>query len=327
MVSVIVPAYNAASYLRECLDSALAQTYHDMEVIVVDDGSTDSTPEIIGEYAARDPRIVAVRQSNQGISSTRNRGISIAGGEWIVFLDSDDVMSPDCISTMVGIAEKTDCSMVHAGWIRVTDHAVIKKETWCKDPACTVRVMEATEFIEEVLYQNSRLVPAPWAKLYRRELFDELRFTPGITYEDLDIFYKVAFEAGKVAVTDATVYLYRDNPSSITNTFGPSRFDVLAVTERLEAYMSDHCPALLPAARDRRLSANFNMYCLLAIHDRDGRYASVAKSCMDVIRSHRRDSLMDRRVRIKNKLAILLSMAGEGALRRVSPLVYGRKTK
>ena len=326
MVSVIIPAYNAADYLRECIDSALAQTCRDIEVIVVDDGSTDSTPEIIAGYAARDPRIRPLRQSNQGLSSARNAAIAVAKGEWISFLDSDDAMSPDCIATMLRAAEQTGCRMVHAAWVRGSDPSVLHGDGQ-RAAVAVVRVMDAVGFIEDVLYQTSGLVPVAWAKLYRRELFDDIRFRHGITYEDLDMFYELAFAAGRIAVTDTPVYYYRDNPASITNTFTPSRFDVLDVTRRLEAYMSAHCPALLPAARDRRLSANFNIYGLLATYDKESRYASVAKECMDVVRSHRRGSLLNPRVRLKNKLAILLSMLGEGVLRRVSPLVYGRKSK
>ena len=324
MVSVIVPAYNAASYLRECLDSALAQTCHDIEVIVVDDGSTDSTPEIIAEYELRDPRVRHICQSNKGPSEARNAAIMTAEGDWITFLDSDDLLAPDCVEVLVTVADSTGCGLVYAGWSRLTDPSGFSE---IKSRKGHVRIMPAEEVVSDVLYQTSFLVPAPWAKLYRRELFDAVHFRQGITYEDLDMFYELAFAAGRVAVTDTPVYYYRDNPTSITNTFTPSRFDVLAVTERLETYMSDHCPALLPAARDRRLSANFNMYCLLATYDKEDRYASVAKGCMDVIKSHRRGSLTDRHVRLKNKLAVLLSMLGVGVLRRVSPLVYGRKTK
>ena len=96
-------------------------------------------------------------------------------------------------------------------------------------------------------------------------------FDEGCIYEDLDLFYKVEGRDGKIAVIDAPVYFYRDTPGSLTNRFSPARLDVLKVTSRLEDFMAGNCPGLLPAARDRRLSANFNMYCLLAIHDLEWR--------------------------------------------------------
>lgn len=324
MVSIILPAYNAELYLREALESALVQTCRDIEVIVVDDGSTDSTPEIIREFVDRDPRVRTIRQANGGLSAARNAALDIASGEWLVFLDSDDLLYPDSVAILLEAAERTGCSIVHGAWTRglTPDVATINSG---EEPLVTTLTWH--ELVERILYQTSDLIPTAWGKIYRRDVFGDKRFREGITYEDLDIFYRLGTADGRIAVTSAPVYFYRDNPSSITNTFTPSRLDVLAVTARLEEYIAANHPSLLPAARDRRLSANFNMLCLLAIHDRGGEYGDVASRCLGVIKSYRRASLFNPRVRIKNKIGILMSYLGRGCLKSVAPLVYGRKTR
>lgn len=323
MVSIIIPAYNAERYLREALESALAQTYRDIEVIVVDDGSTDSTPEIIREFAVRDRRIKAIRQANGGVSAARNAAIAQSAGEWISFLDSDDCLYLWSIGFMMDVARESGCQLVYGAW---TSGATFKSyPTPAGRPKFSIH--EREEVFEKVLYQTADILPVPWGKLYHRSLFDSMKFEEGVIYEDLDLFYKLTPSRNRIAVTSAPVYFYRDNPSSITNTFTPSRLDVLAVTERLEEYIAVNHPSLLPAARDRRLSANFNMLCLLAIHDREGRYADVADRCFALIKSYRRASLFNPRVRLKNKIGILLSYLGRGGLRIVSPLVYGRRAR
>lgn len=314
MVSIIIPAYNAEKYLRECLDSAVGQTHRDIEIIVVDDGSTDSTAEIVGEYVAVDSRVKLIRQANAGLSASRNVAIDHAQGEWIMFLDSDDVLYPNSVETLCRFNNNR---LIYGGLLSGYQ---------CEENNCSesrAEVLDSAELIEKVLYQTSGILPTACGKLYHRDLFDDIRFDESLIYEDLDIFYKLADKAGRIAVTNAPIYFYRKNPDGLTGTFRPSRLDVLDVTRRIEEYISARHPALLPAARDRRLSANFNMYCLLSIHDRNHRYAAVARDCWHIIRTYRRESLFNPRVRFKNKIGILVSYFGQTALRLLSPLVYG----
>ena len=118
MVSIIIPAFNAEKYLRECLDSAVGQTCRDIEIIVVDDGSTDSTGRIIAEYATCDNRVRPLVQPQSEVSAARNAALRIAGGEWVSFLDSDDVLYPDSIKMLLGAAQVSGCDLVYGGWRR-----------------------------------------------------------------------------------------------------------------------------------------------------------------------------------------------------------------
>ncbi len=319
MVSIIIPAYNVEKYLRECLDSALGQTFSDIEVIVIDDGSTDSTPEIIREYAARDPRLKALTRPNGGPSRARNAGLDVSRGEWIVFLDSDDVLAPTAVEKFVCTAKKTDVLYVEGQWSEGTDSTEIRH---VGDPGGDPVVYDSETYIEKMLYQDG-VTSSPCCKLFARFLFESLLFRPDVIYEDLDICYGLAEKAVNVAVIPDRLYFYRMNPVSLTHTFSPRRFDVLDVTRRIEKYIAANYPGLLPAARDRRLSAAFNMFGLIAAYDRTGVYAAVAEECWGLITRYRRESLFNPRVRLKNKVGIAVSYIGRGLLSALSKIVYG----
>lgn len=315
MVSIVIPAYNAARYLAESLDSVMAQDISCWEAIVVDDGSTDSTLAIARSYADRNSRIRVFSKENGGLSDARNFGTARAGGEWITFLDSDDCLCRGALRTLLNCAGNAD---IVAG-------SLISGSVFSAAPApadFSSRTIPPAEALRLGLYQSSFQLSA-CAKLYRRGLLDRTRFTKGIWYEDLDFLPRVLLEATEVAVTDAPVYFYRDNPSSFIHTFSPGRLDVLTVTERIEKLVAARCPALIPAARDRRLSANFNIHALLGA-DATGRaaYAGVRDGCWELICSYRAASLRDPEVRLKNKLGILLSYLGPRVFTLISRLIY-----
>lgn len=140
-------------------------------------------------------------------------------------------------------------------------------------------------------------------------------------YEDLVFFCRVFMQAKRVAEIDDVVYIYRNNPSSFIHNFTPDRLDALRATEMIEG-MCESDPGLLPAARDRRLSANFNIFGLLCVHDKRGRYAKEKEQCWQLIKSYRLASLRNPEVRLKNKLGILVSYIGKGALSILSKIVY-----
>lgn len=334
MVSIVIPAYNTEKYIRECLDSALGQTYSDIELVIVDDGSTDSTPSIIRTYAARDSRVKIFFQQNRGPSAARNLALRMAEGEWIMCLDSDDALAPDAVERLLSAAMSVDADYVEASWVEGSEC-----RPWAPVDAAPgkVQVYGVEAYIENVLYQKKGC-PSVWAKLFSRKLAEAMTFREGKVYEDLDLFYLLAEKAKRIALIPERVYFYRQNPSSITHVFSPRRFDVLDATRRIEEYMAEHHPQLLPAARDRRLSANFNMFGLIAAHtsatdSSDGAiastelYSATADSCWQLIKSYRLASLLNPRVRLKNKLGILASYLGRPVVRMLSKKVYGRKLR
>lgn len=312
MISVIIPAYNAQGYLRECLESVLAQSFTDWECVVVNDGSTDSTPDIVRQYAASDSRFRLVSKPNGGQAEARNCGIEHSHGEWMTFLDADDCLYPGALAFMHNCAALTGADVVAAGISRTLDALIVT------DTSVSPKVMSGLQAAEETLYQSLGFDGSACAKLIRRSLTDRCRFTPGIWYEDLEYMSRLYPLTPRVAVCRENVYFYRDNGTSFINTFSLRRLDVLRVTRLIVERVVLSAPSLLPAALDRQLSAAFNIYGLLARYS-PGRDEEM-QYCWDIIRSSRRASLFNRRVRLKNKAGILLSYLGPSVLRRVMRL-------
>lgn len=312
LISVIVPVFNTESYLSACLDSILTQSYRNLEVIVVDDGSSDFSLKLAQSYAEKDDRIKVYSHENEGPSMARNRGLEVSTGDYITFVDSDDLLLPDALQILLEVLTHNNADISEGVSIREKVHSPVKIKKNLK-----TEIFTPQEAIADVLYQN-KLLPSAWGKLYKSSLFQELRFEKGILYEDLNIFYRVIEKCNKIVWIDYPVYFYRITEGSIINTWKPQRLDVLKVTENLERYIVENYPDLLPAAKDRRLSANFNMFALCALNGEKEK----ANDCWKHIKSNRSSSLFNPKVRFKNKAGILLSYLGKNLFKSVSRTIY-----
>lgn len=314
LISVIVPVYGVEKYLRQCVESVLAQTFTRWELILVDDGSPDGSPEICDHFASIDTRITVIHQPNRGVSAARNVGIEVAQGDYITFLDGDDSFDDSYLQRMYSAVVDTGCSVACCDFFEYNDgEEIVKKREK------SVRVYRAEEFVRDILYQ--RLCNnSVWAKLYSRDVIGELRFNKDIRYEDLDLFYRFLLRTEKIAYLPMSLYNYRQSESSYMHRFTLQRADVLDVTDRMAAWIGANKPELLPAALDRRMSAHFNIYGLMAANG--VRNKELEDRCWHMIRAQRRASLFDPRVRLKNKLGALLSFLGPRALRTVSSVIY-----
>lgn len=308
LVSVIVPVYNAARWLPELFGSLRSQTYGNMEVILVDDGSTDTSAADCLQLSEGDPRFCIVRKPNGGLSSARNFGLEHAGGEWIFFIDADDMVQPQALERLVATARTTHADIV-VGSFENTSRMSSPPAT--RSP----RILAPHEAVAVSLYQTPPMNHA-WGTLYSRGIFfpDGPRFTEGLWYEDLDLFYRLFERASRVAYLPEKLYFYRKNPSSFINTVSPARFDALRVTDKIERYYSG--TALAPAARDRRFSAHFNMLLLLLRNGSD--YPDVFRKAWDMVKCGRREALRNPRVRLKNKTGALLSYGGIPLIKLIS---------
>lgn len=324
MLTVIMPVYNGEDFLKQAVESVERQSHKDWELILVDDGSTDSSGQICDELAAGSDRIIALHKENEGLSSSRNAGLEIARGEMVAFIDCDDLLPPDALEKLSSAIELTGaqiaCGRIHDffGGPRMP------KNKSSRAP----REIEARKAVEDILYQRE-LNNSVCGKIFKRNLWQGLKFSEGLYYEDLDIFYKVFLKAEKVAAIDDIVYLYRQHDKSYVHTFNLQRSDMLKVTERLESHMAGHEPALLAAARSRRLSAAFNMLMLLEANRRliGPEEKAAAKAIADKsyreIKRLRREALSNRNVRKKNKLGALISyIGGRRLLRLLAPIFY-----
>ena len=212
LISVVVPVYKVEAYLDQCVKSILCQSYENLEILLVDDGSPDRCGEICDQYARQDPRVTVVHKENGGLSSARNAGIEKARGEYIAFVDSDDWIEPDAYRDMLSLAEKTGASMVCAGRYDFSESTGIRETGLCPRQQ---EVLTAEEMLKRLFVWN-QCDSAAWDKLYRRELFEGIRYPEGKHYEDIPTTYLVIEKAGQVAMLPEPIYNYRHREGSIT---------------------------------------------------------------------------------------------------------------
>lgn len=204
--SLIIPVYNVAPYLRACLDSVRAQTFGDFECICIDDGSTDGSGAILDEYAVKDDRIKAVRQSNGGVGAARNAGLDVAKGEWICFLDADDVLNNRAFETYDReIREELSVELVAVGLVRFSDGMV---PTWSVGTALWQR-FDCRETVPAAVYFLNQ-----WACAFRADILRGLQFGNLKIGEDRVFFSQIVERVGTVAVTDWSGYGYRQHAGS-----------------------------------------------------------------------------------------------------------------
>ncbi len=303
LISLIVPVYNVAPYLDECVGSILAQDYPRFEVILVDDGSTDGSGEMCDRIAAGNSMVRVVHRCNGGSSAARNAGVDIAAGEYIAFADSDDVLYPSYLSRLYSMISMSGADVAMAGFFESDRWRQGTLEALDEVPV----ILTCEEALARTLYQDG-LNTSPCVKLFRRSLFEQERFPVGTLYEDLDFVVRALCHVDSVAVARDCLYWYRKRPGSNIGSFSMRRLDVLNVTAGLLDLIASRFPALVPAARDRRLSAAFNMFMLLSANGMA--LSTEAADCWRIIRELRVESLFNPAVRIKNKIGIMLSFSG-----------------
>lgn len=231
LISIIVPIYNIENYIEECVQSIINQSYKDLEIILVDDGSSDNSPLICDELAKKDNRIRVIHKKNGGLSSARNAGIEIAKGEYFGFVDGDDIINKDMYDYLLNIAIKEEADIVQCEYKRFTEKSEIIDENYHNEITIFSNI-DAMKNLHKPGINISSIVI--WSKIYKRELFEGIIFPKGKIHEDENIAYKLFYKANKLIYTKRELYYYRNTPNSIiTSKYNKNRLDVLdALDER-----------------------------------------------------------------------------------------------
>lgn len=310
LISVIVPVYNVEEYLDKCIKSILVQTYKNMEVILVDDGSTDKSGELCDRLALKDNRIKVYHKGNGGLSDARNFGIDRSHGKYLTFIDSDDIIAEDMVEELYGLLKENNGDISICDPVHIFSSNDYKFESGTK-----VQVFDNEEAIIEMLYQTSFLVSA-WGKLYKKELFDNINFPKGILFEDIAIMYKLFFISKKIIYSNSKKYGYMHRENSITTKdFSIKDLDILKICDELIEFGRSH-PVYQEAIRIYSINANLRIYL-----NAPQTYSNEIKKAETYIYNNKNEVLKDKRIRNKLKIALILFSVNKQLLRKVYPKI------
>lgn len=244
-VSVIIPIYNVEKYLRTCVDSVIGQTYRDLQIILVDDGSTDSCGGICDEYTGKDTRIQVVHKENGGLSDARNAGLPLAEGDFVLYLDSDDYLAPAAIETLVKMQTQSDADIVLGNFLYTFPDHEYPAEAWHQ----TDMVLDNKQAMEALI--DGRIETFAWGKLLRREIACKHPFPKGKVFEDHFWTHFVFADAQTVALLAQPLVHYRQRDNSISFTFDLKRLDILDGWMNRKEFLEHRYPDLLTICYQR----------------------------------------------------------------------------
>ena len=300
-LSVIVPIYGVETYLKKCLDSIICQTYNNLEIILVDDGSPDRCPEICDEYAKKDSRITVIHKQNGGLSDARNVGLSIATGEYVTFVDSDDWLENNMYECLMVAAEQNSVKMA-VGGVKVFDE---NSGTYRKDygsQAITERIVKKENYIREVFLG----IWSAWDKIYHRSLFENIKFPIGEFNEDEAIMLDLIDKCEEVYITTNPLYVHfvRATDSLTAARFTARKIDWFRHCQRNLDIVKKFYPLVMDAAEFRYLTSL--MWCLNNMTSNPDEFSSEIYELSHIMRKNIFRALRNRYLSKKEKIRSVL---------------------
>ena len=298
LVSVIVPIYNVENYLRRCIDSILSQTYKQLEIILVDDGSTDRSPEICDEYQKKDDRIVVIHKANGGLSSARNAGLNVAKGEYIGFVDSDDYISKDMYQLLFQRIKNSECDIANIMYVRAFESGEIISSCVPHDKD---ESFSSESYLEELLLHVGDV--SVCTKLFPKELIGNVRFLEGVLNEDLLFIMGLIKRINQIQFVGSTGYYYFVRKKSISSGYGKSVIDMQKNSLTVLDFVKINFPQL--KKQGYRFALYQNMAYLLAIPKEEAKQDNQTyRNALKFIRKNTVKNLCNRSLKLKEKLIL-----------------------
>lgn len=258
LITVVVPIYKVEEFLPTCVESIIRQSYKNLELILVDDGSPDKCPQICDEYKNKDSRIKVIHKQNGGLSDARNEGLKIATGEWITFIDSDDYVGINFLEKLYSSATRVGAD------ISICDYQAVSDDTGIEKEETNIEVFDNVKCLEEMYHpQKHGMEFVAWGKLYRTALFkkNKIEYPVGKIHEDTFTTYKLIYAAAKIVFCNASEYFYRQREASImTSSFNIKRLVMIEATrEACQFFENARETHLLELA----INAHFRNYVIM----------------------------------------------------------------
>ena len=301
-ISIVVPVFNVEPYLSACIESIFMQTYRNLEVIFVDDGSTDRSADILEDCAEKDPRVHIIHQNHQGPSGARNHGLDQCNGEYITFVDADDLLDNEYVEYLYCLAKR------HGTKMSICKHRVVfghRVKDYGSDGQETV--LRAEDCIERMLYDDG-IDTSAWAKLYHRSILEDIRFPEGKLFEDISTTYRLMLKSETIAIGNMSKYSYLMQIDSIVNSpFSMKKLDLLEMTDRMADDLVKKIPSLENAVLRRQVYARFStLNQMIRVKDvkreRNQLISFIHKNAPRILR--------DEKAPRRDKIAIILLLIG-----------------
>lgn len=296
MISVIIPVYNTAKTLDRCFQSVKRQTYSDLDIILVDDGSTDISGDICERLAGREPRARVIHQANQGLSAARNAGLKITKGNYVTFVDSDDALDPRALELLHAAVEKYHTKIAVGSLLEIYPDG---RQRSTAPESATPRLLSTAECLAALL-QEDGFTMSVGAKLFRKSLFKTVQYPVGKLYEDVGTTYRLVLQAPEVAFVPLPLYHYYQNPGSITHSdFKSQTLDLVTLTDQMCDDLDRTYPDLKPLTILRRCHARFSI-----LRQIDEQHQDLKKSTIKYLKQHQKTILASPYATRRDRLAM-----------------------
>lgn len=263
LISIIIPIYNVEKYLPACLKSIANQSYQNLEVILIDDGSTDGSAQIAKDFTKTDPRFKYHHQKNQGLSAARNAGLKKTTGNYFTFVDSDDRIEPDMLKTMLTALHENHADIAACSFKEIYPHGKITHFNHGHQQ----QVFTPLEALSAMLGEQGFMVSATM-KLFARHTFENVKFPVDKLHEDVGTTYKAIMQASKIVFLPDEFYLYYHHANSITQHFDERKMDLLYLTDQMCDDIDAKYPELKNITKERRMRARFSILRQIPLKNR-----------------------------------------------------------
>lgn len=307
LISIVVPIYNIKEYLVGCVNSILEQSYKNIEIILVDDGSKDGSGNICDEYAKKDHRIRVIHQKNGGLSEARNAGINAAGGQYITFVDGDDALDTDAIKYLYKLQEKKQADISICAFAMVSGKKIKNIGSQYR-----TKTLNPSQCLERMLMGEGFDLTA-WGKLYPKSFFDKIKFPANKLHEDVGTTYKLVMRSKKIAYGPDPKYLYYQRKNSIVQSnFSVKKMDLICLTDEMCDEIDARYPELKNVTNRRRVRARI---AILARVCGDKRFADIEKQMIDYIKKNRELILKNQKASVQDKAAVIALLINKRAFK------------
>lgn len=305
LISIIIPVYNVEKYLANCIGSVIKQTYTNIEVLLINDGSTDNSQKICENYMERDKRVILINKENGGASDARNIGIKNSNGKYIAFVDSDDTIEENYVEYLYNLLLKYKTNMSIAAYSILSNEKIINIGQGYKET-----LLDVQECLDRLLCEKGFTV-SPCAKLYDKKLFDNIKYPTGKLFEDNETTYKLIIECPKIAYGNESIYNYykREN-SMMTSKFNMKKLDLIELSDKMCDDIENKYPKLKNSTDKKRITARFSMLRQILVGKLDDKQKKVVKEIKKYIMKRKWQIFKNEKIDKRDKIALISLMFG-----------------